>query len=51
LYKVTIGCVIFAALNEGTQPRVAVLPNTLPLELVEDLQNHFLSGILAPMGM
>ena len=26
-----------------------MLPNTLPPEFVDDLQNHFLAGILAPM--
>jgi hypothetical protein len=26
-----------------------VLPNTLPPEIDDDLQNHFLAGILAPM--
>ena len=26
-----------------------MLPNTLPPEIIDDLQNHFLAGILAPM--
>ena len=46
---VALSCALLLGAAKPAQPRVAVLPNTLPPEFDDDLQNHFLAGILAPM--